>query len=47
MSCSEYDFFFWVKEGDVHAQEQMLERQSNLISAAASRNIYKLIWGGS
>eukprot|EP00268_Persea_americana_P005453 TRINITY_DN11833_c0_g1_i15.p1 TRINITY_DN11833_c0_g1~~TRINITY_DN11833_c0_g1_i15.p1 ORF type:complete len:407 (+),score=67.38 TRINITY_DN11833_c0_g1_i15:464-1684(+) len=33
-------------EGDVRAQEDMLGRQSNLISASASRNIYKFIWGG-
>lgn len=34
-----------VLEGDVRAQEEMLRRQSNLISAAASRNIYRLVWG--
>ncbi|XP_058087766.1 crossover junction endonuclease MUS81 isoform X2 [Magnolia sinica] len=32
-------------EGDIRAQEEMLNKQSSLISAAASRNIAKLVWG--
>ncbi|KAH7667186.1 crossover junction endonuclease MUS81 protein [Dioscorea alata] len=33
-------------EGDVCAQEEMLKNQNKLISGAASKNIFKLIWGG-
>lgn len=33
-------------DGDIHAQEEMLKKQSNnLVSGAASRNIFQLIWG--
>lgn len=36
-----------VLDGDICAQEDMLKKQSNnLISSAASRNIFQLIWGG-
>lgn len=35
-------------DGDSRAQEQMLQRQSNnVINAAASRNIFQLVWGSS
>ncbi|KMZ58644.1 hypothetical protein ZOSMA_75G00760 [Zostera marina] len=33
-----------VLEGDVCAQEQMLMKQSNLISKSASKNIYNFVW---
>ncbi|XP_038972876.1 crossover junction endonuclease MUS81 isoform X2 [Phoenix dactylifera] len=32
-------------EGDIRAQEEMLKNQSKMISASASRNIFKLVWG--
>ncbi|KAK3003549.1 hypothetical protein RJ639_019484 [Escallonia herrerae] len=33
-------------DGDVGAQEEMLKKQSNnVISGAASRNIFQLVWG--
>lgn len=32
-------------EGDIRAQEEMLKNKSKTISAKASRNIFKLIWG--
>ncbi|XP_057458173.1 crossover junction endonuclease MUS81 [Lotus japonicus] len=33
-------------DGDAHAQEEMLQRQSNnVINASASRNIFQLVWG--
>ncbi|XP_072982866.1 crossover junction endonuclease MUS81 [Typha latifolia] len=31
-------------EGDVRAQEEMLKNKSKMISIAASRNIFKLVW---
>ncbi|KAJ0978022.1 hypothetical protein J5N97_013496 [Dioscorea zingiberensis] len=33
-------------QGDVRSQEEMLKNQNELISGTASRNIFKLIWGG-
>lgn len=42
-------FFFFrrsLKEGDVRVQEEMLKNQNKSISGAASKNIFKLIWGG-
>ncbi|KAF9611967.1 hypothetical protein IFM89_037250 [Coptis chinensis] len=36
-----------VTDGDIRAQEEMLVRQSNkLIGRGASKNIFKLVWGG-
>ncbi|MQL86160.1 hypothetical protein Taro_018690 [Colocasia esculenta] len=35
-----------LKDGDICAQEEMLKNKSNLITGAASRNIFKLVWGG-
>ncbi|XP_064946730.1 crossover junction endonuclease MUS81-like isoform X2 [Musa acuminata AAA Group] len=32
-------------EGDLRAQEELLKNRSKIISASASRNIFKLIWG--
>ncbi|URD83310.1 Scarecrow-like protein, partial [Musa troglodytarum] len=32
-------------EGDLRAQEELLKNKSKIISASASRNIFKLIWG--
>jgi len=34
-----------LKEGDIHAQEEMLKNKSKMINAGASRNIFKLVWG--
>ncbi|XP_042416048.1 crossover junction endonuclease MUS81-like isoform X1 [Zingiber officinale] len=33
-------------EGDLHAQEEMLKNKSRVVSTLASRNIFKLVWGG-
>lgn len=34
-----------LKEGDVRSQEEMLKNKNAKIRGAASRNIFKLVWG--
>lgn len=38
--------FLALKGCNVRAQEEMLKNKGNLISTAASRNIFKFVWGG-
>lgn len=32
-------------DGDIPAQEKMLNMKSKMVNAGASRNIFKLVWG--
>ncbi|XP_062208058.1 crossover junction endonuclease MUS81-like isoform X2 [Phragmites australis] len=36
---------YFMLEGDICAQEEMLKNKSKMINAGASRNIFKLVWG--
>jgi crossover junction endonuclease MUS81 len=34
-----------LKEGDIRAQEEMLQNKSMMVNAGARRSIFKLVWG--